>query len=139
MQMIGERVDDRNADAMEAARGFIDLRIEFAAGMQRRHDDFEGGLVLELGMRIDRDAAAIVGDGQIAVLAVVNIDPGGVAGHRLVHGIVDDLGEEMMQRLLVGAADIHAGTAADGLEAFEHLDVGGGILLLAPGFGRGLG
>ena len=62
-----------------------------------------------------------------AVLAVVDLDPGGMARHRLVHGIVHHLGEEMVQRLLVGAADIHAGAAAHGLEAFEHLDVGGGI------------
>ena len=30
-------------------------------------------------------------------------------------------------RLLIRAADIHAGPAAHGLEAFQHLDVGGGI------------
>ena len=46
------------------------------------------------------------------------------ARQRLVHGIVDDLGEQVMQRLLVGAADIHAGPAAYRLEAFEHLDIG---------------
>ena len=48
-------------------------------------------------------------------------------GQRLVHGVVDDFGEQVMQRLFVGAADIHAGAAADRLEPFEHLDVGRGI------------
>ncbi len=52
---------------------------------------------------------------------------------RLVHGVVDDFGKQMMQRLLVGAADIHAGPAAHRLEAFEHLDIPGGI----AGFGAG--
>ena len=52
-------------------------------------------------------------------------------GQRLVHGVVDDFGEQMMQRLFVGAADIHAGPAAHRLEAFEHLDIGRGI----AGFG----
>ena len=47
----------------------------------------------------------------------------GVAGERLVHRVVDHLGEEMMQRLLVGAADIHAGPAAHRLEPLQHLDV----------------
>ena len=131
--MIGERIHHRDADAVEAAGGFIDLRVEFAAGMQRRHDDFEGGLVLELGVRIDGNAAAIVGDGQIAVGIVVDLDPGGMARDRLVHGVVDDFGEEMVQRLFVGAADIHAGPAADGLEPLQHLDVGGGIAP-RPGF-----
>ena len=48
-------------------------------------------------------------------------------GDRLVHGVVEHLGEEVMQRLLVGAADIHAGAPAHRLEPLEHLDVGCGI------------
>jgi hypothetical protein len=47
----------------------------------------------------------------------------GVAVERLVHGVVDHLGEQVMQRLLVGAADIHARPPAHRLEPFEHLDV----------------
>ena len=58
----GEGVDDRDADAMQAAGGLVDLGIEFAAGVQRAHDDFERGLLREFRMRIDRDAAAIVAD-----------------------------------------------------------------------------
>ena len=74
-------------------------------------------------MRIDRDAAAIVGDRDEAVRLHLDFDPAGVAGQRLVHGIVDHLGEQVMQRLLVGAADIHAGTLAHRLQPFQHLDV----------------
>ena len=55
----------------------------------------------------------------------------GLAGHRLVHGVVQHLGEEVMHRLLVGAADIHAGAPAHGLQPLQHLDVGGGIGVLA--------
>ena len=55
----------------------------------------------------------------------VDLDAGGVAGDRLVHRIVDDLGGEVVERALVGAADVHAGAAADGLEPLEHLDRGG--------------
>ena len=83
-------------------------------------------------MRIDRDAAAVVGDGQEAVGAKLHLDAGGVAGDGLVHRIVDHLGEEVMQRLLVGAADIHAGPAAHRLQPFEHLDVVRGV----AAFGR---
>ena len=82
-------------------------------------------------MRIDRNAAAVVGDGQESVGAQFHFDEGGVAGQRLVHGVVDDLGEQMVQRLLVGAADIHAGPAAHRLEALEHLDIRRGV----AGFG----
>ena len=82
-------------------------------------------------MRIDRDAAAIVGDGQKAVGGKLDVDEGRVAGHRLVHRIVDHLGEEVMQRLLVGAADIHARTPAHRLQPLQHLDIGGVIALAA--------
>ncbi len=78
-------------------------------------------------MRVDRNAAAIVGDGEKAVGRKLDLDPIGMAGERLVHGIVDDLGEQVMQRLLVGAADIHAGPPPHRFEAFEDLDVLGRI------------
>ena len=84
-------------------------------------------------MRVDRNAAAIVGDGQESVGAQFDLDEGGMSGQRLVHRVVDDFGEQMMQRLFVGAADVHAGPAAHRLEAFQHLDVAGGV----AGFGAG--
>ena len=58
----------------------------------------------------------------------------GEAGDGLVHAIVDHLGGEMVERPLVGAADIHARAAADGLQPLEHLDRGRIVT-----FGRGRG
>ena len=145
LHALGQRVGDRDADAVQAARGLIDLGVEFAAGMQHAHDHFERGLVLEFRMRVDRNAAAVIGDADEAVRLHLDFDPVGVAGERLVHGIVDHLGEQVMQRLLVGAADIHAGAAAHRLEPLQHLDMFGGVagLRAAParrlGAARGLG
>ena len=92
-------------------------------------------------MRIDGDAAAVVRDRQEAVGGQLDLDEGGVAGQRLVHAVVDHFGEEVMQRLLVGAADIHAGTAPDRLQPLQHLDVARGVAGLGAGGGlrRGLG
>ncbi len=67
-------------------------------------------------MWIDGDAAAVVGHGEEAVSLEVDFDAGRMARHRLVHGVVQHLGEEVVHRLLVGAADIHAGAPAHGLE-----------------------
>ncbi len=53
----------------------------------------------------------------------LDLDEVGMAGERLVHGVVDHLGEQVVQRLLVGAADVHAGPPAHRLEPFQHLDV----------------
>ncbi len=63
----------------------------------------------------------------------LDADEGRVSGQRLVHRVVDDFGEQMMQRLLVGAADIHARPAPHRLQAFEHLDVGRGVIGFSAG------
>ena len=130
LHALGQRIGDRHADAMQAARGAVDLGIELPARVQRRHDHFERGLVLELRMRIDRDAAAVVGHGDKAIGFHLDLDEIGMAFERLVHGVVDHLGEQVMQRLLVGAADIHAGAPAHRLEPLQHLDMARGIASL---------
>ena len=64
LEPLRQRVHHRDADAVQAAGGLVDLGIELSARMQRRHDDFERRLVAEFRMRIDRNAAAVVGDRQ---------------------------------------------------------------------------
>ena len=88
-------------------------------------------------MRIDRDAAAVVGDGQAVAGAELDLDPGGEAGDGLVHGIVDDFGGEVVEGAGVGPADIHAGAAANRLEPLEHLDRGRVIAVGRRGRGGG--
>jgi hypothetical protein len=78
-------------------------------------------------VRVDRDAAAVVADGDRIVFMQLDLDAVGVARHRLVHRVVEHLGHQVVQRALVGAADIHAGAFADGLQPLQHLD-GGGIV-----------
>src|SRR3546814_3588657 len=56
-----------------------------------------------------------------------DLDETGMPRYRLVHGIVDHLGKEVVQRLLVGAADIHAGPPAHRLQPLQNLDVGGAV------------
>ena len=45
------------------------------------------------------------------------------AAERLVDRVVDDLADQVVQPALVGAADVHAGTAANRLQPFQDLDV----------------
>ncbi len=86
-------------------------------------------------MLLDRDSAAVVADGQAVAGFERHLDAACVAGDGLVHRIVDHFGREVVKRALVGAADVHSGAAADGLEAFEHLDRGG--VVAVGGLGRG--
>ena len=69
------------------------------------------------------NAAAIVGDGDEAVGAQMHLDPCGMAGNCLIHGIVDHLGEEVMQSVGIGAADIHSRPAPNRFKPFKNLNV----------------
>ena len=60
-------------------------------------------------------------------LAQVHLDPRGVAGDRFVDGVVQQLGDEMVHRPLVGAADVHGGPAPHRFEPLQDLDVLGGV------------
>jgi hypothetical protein len=71
----------------------------------------------------DRDAAAVVGDGDRVVRVDRHLDGGGVAGESLVDGVVDDLPDEVVQTALTGRADVHARTLANRLETLEDGDV----------------
>ena len=75
-------------------------------------------------MLLDRDATAVVEDGQTVADIERDLDAAGVTGDRLVHRIVDDLGGEMVERAGVGPADVHARPPPDRLEPLEHLDRG---------------
>src|SRR6516162_5218466 len=58
LEPFRQRVDDGDADAVQAARSLVYLGIELAAGMERAHYDFEGGLLGKFRLRVDRNAAA---------------------------------------------------------------------------------
>src|SRR6185369_5962066 len=107
--------------------------LELTARVEGGHDDLERGLAGISGVRVDRDTAAVVADGQPVAGLERDLDPGGEAGDRLVHTIVDDFGGKMVERAVVRPADVHAGAATDRLEAFEDLDRGG---VVAVGRGR---
>jgi hypothetical protein len=133
VQNVRQGVDDRDADAVQAARGLIGLARELPARVQHGHDDFQRRLARMFGVGIDRNATAVVLDRQHAVGVEIDRDQFGVAGHGLVHRVVEDFGEQVVQGPLVGAADIHARAFADGLQPLQHFDRRGGIV---SGHGR---
>ena len=125
----GQRVDHRDADAVQAAGDRVGVGIELAAGVQDRHDDLDGGLAL-LRVHLGRDAAAVVVDRHAAVGPQRHDHGVGVAGHRLVDRVVDDLPHQVVQAALAGRADVHAGPLADGVQALQHGDRGRAVFVL---------
>ena len=65
-----------------------------------------------------------------------HLDAVAIAGQRLVDGVVDDLVDHVVQAgAVVGVADIHAGALAHGIEAAQHLDRIGVVVLAVVGGG----
>ena len=115
-----------DADAVQAAGDRVAAAAELAAGVQHGQHDLDGAAALGLD-DVDRDAAAVVGDADAAVGEQRDVDRVGVAGERLVDGVVDDLVDEVVQAALAGGPDVHAGALAHRLEALEHGD-GAGVV-----------
>jgi hypothetical protein len=128
LEPIGESVDDADADAVQAAGGPVCITTELAPGVQGRQDDLEGGFVGKTRMRIDRDTPAVVADCDPVLNRKLDFDTGSMPGDGLVHGVVENLGDEVMQAALIGSADIHAGAAANRFQPFEYLYVFRGIV-----------
>ena len=112
---------------MQAARDLVGVLVEFAAGMKLGHDDF-GGRNSLARVDVGGDAAAIVADRAGAIGIERDGDAVGIAGQRLVDGIVDHLVDHVMETgAVIGVADIHAGALAHGIETFQDLDRVGAI------------
>ena len=96
-QRLAERVDHRDADAVQAAGDLVAAAVaELAAGVQDGEHDLDGRPALLLHDP-DRDAGAVVDDGDRVVGVDGDVDARGAAGERLVDGVVDHLVDEVMQ------------------------------------------
>ncbi len=120
-ELHAERIHDRRADAVQSARHLVGLAFELAARVQHRMHHFERRALLGR-MHVDRDAAAVVRDGDPIVAVDRDVDLAAKPRHRLVDRVVNDLGDEVMQSTLGGVADIHPGALANRLETLENLD-----------------
>ena len=90
--------------------------------MQLGHDDLGRGNAFAL-VDVDGNAAAVVAHGDGIVGIEHDVDARGVACQRFVDRVVDDLVHHVVQaRAVIGVADIHARTLADGIEPLEHAD-----------------
>src|SRR5690606_15823899 len=122
-QFSRQRVDDRGTHTVQPARRLVVLSLELAARVQRREDDFDGTR-LRLRMLVDGHPAPVVlNRDRRTVLVQHDGDVRGMAVHRLVDGVVEDLPDEMVETGRPDSADVHAGPAANRLQSLEYRDV----------------
>ncbi len=119
LQPARQRVHDRCANAVQAARGRVGAAAEFAACVQPRHHELDPG---QPGLRldVDGDTTPVVFDlgGMIGVQD--DVDAGAATGKCLIDGIVDYLPQAVQQPPAVGGSDVHAGALAHRLKPFKH-------------------
>ena len=79
---FGQRVDDRDTDAVESARDLVRRVLEFAAGVEDGQHDF--GSRLAAFVQVHGNAAAIVHDRERTVDVNRHLDVPAVPGERFV-------------------------------------------------------
>ncbi len=82
LERLRERVDDRDADAVQAARDFVAVVVELAAGVQNGQHDFRRGLAARVA--VDRNAATVVDHRDRVVDVDLDVDLIAEARERLV-------------------------------------------------------
>ena len=131
LEPLGQRVDDRDADAVQTAGDLVRGVLELAAGVQHRQHDFRrrpAALV-----HVHRNAAAVVDDRDRPVDVNRDVDVAAEAGQRFVDRVVDDLVHEVVQTRRTGRPDVHRRPLADGFEAFEDFDFVGAVVVRSAG------
>src|SRR5690606_13462806 len=96
VDLFRQGVDDGDADAVKTTGDGVSAATELSAGVQDRHHDLDGRLLLLL-VDVDRNTAAVVGDSESAVLADEHPDVVAVPGERFIDGVVDDLVDEVVE------------------------------------------
>ena len=93
---LGERVDDGDADAVQAARHLVAVAAELPAGVELREHDRQRRQPL-VGDDVDGNARACVADRHGVVRMDRHVDEVVAAGEGLVDGVVDHLVDEVME------------------------------------------
>ena len=132
VQLLGQRVDDGDTDAVQTAGDLEAAAAEFAAGVQLGKNNLDSGHAL-VGHHLDGDAATVVHAGRRAVCVQRDRDLGAVPGKRFVNGVVEHLPDQVMEAAGARRTDVHTGASAHGLKAFEDGDIAGAV-----GLGQGL-
>ena len=117
---------------MQPAGGGVGAAAELAPRVQPGHDQLHAGQ-LGLALDVDRDAPAVVPDFGRTVRVQDHVDPGAVSAQRLIHRVVDDLPQAVLQAAAVGRPDVHARTLAHRVQALQDRQVPGGIGGVARG------
>ncbi len=104
---------------MQTAGDLVRVLIELPTGMEYGKDDLKSALAI-LRHEIDRDTPAIIIDRDRTVPVDDHQDPIAEPGKSLIHSIVHDLVDQVMQPPGIRTADVHGGTFPHRSQAFQY-------------------
>ena len=131
-ELFAERVDATYSYAVQSAGNFVGVAVELAASVQRSHHYLRGGNLFAVDIHvIDWNAASVIDHSDGVIEMDCNFDLIGVTGERLVHRVIHDFVDEVMQAEFAGRADIHGGALAYGFHAAKDFDGVGGVISVA--------
>ena len=103
---------------METAAGLIGRVVKLTSGVKGcEYKTFRGNAFL---VHAHGDTSAIIRNSGGAVFVQCHMNLTAKTGQMLVHRVVNNLIDKVVQALAGDTADVHAGTLADGLETFQH-------------------
>ena len=127
LQVGGQGVDHRDADAVEAAGDLVGAGIELAAGVEAGHDHLDRGQVFA-GVQVHGNAPAVVLYGDAVIRMDGDLDVVAMPAHGLVDGVVHHFIDQVVEAFEAGIADVHGRPFPHGLQALEDLDFIGVVL-----------
>ena len=122
-----QRVYHRRADAVQPAGGVVGAPVEFPSRVQRGEDHLERRFPRRL-VDVHGNPAAVVLHRDRAVAPQRHVNPRRVAVHGLVHAVVEDLPDEVVEPFDIGSPDVHGGALPHRGQPLEDGDVAGGVL-----------
>ena len=125
---FGKGIDYGGSHAVKASARLICVIIKFAAGMQGRKYNSLG--TDSLFVHADRDPSAVVFYRAGAVRLKGDTDGAAESGKMLVHRVVHDLIDQVIEAPRGNASYIHSGPCTDRFESLKHLDTVRRILII---------
>ena len=119
-QVLGQGVDHGRSDAVQSAAGLVGVVVELSARVQCRHDHTLGGHAHLV--HLHRNSAPVVPHGAGAVLLQRDPDRVTEPGQMLVHRVVHDLVDQVVQSFGPDASYVHAGAFPHCLQTAEDGD-----------------
>ena len=121
-QFFGQCVHYRHTYPVQTAGDLVGVVVELTASMEDGHDDLGGGNAF-LFMHVYRDATTVVFNGDGFVRMDDDADVVAMAGEGFVDRVVDHLEHHVVQTAaIVGVTNVHTGTFAYGIQAFQHFN-----------------